>query len=338
METKHLAGIWKDIRNRPIVKAMGPFTLVIMISLIFASFTPTFRTLDNALQISLSAAIYVILAMGLSCVLIAGATDLSAGSVVALSGMTCCLLIRDLNAPLAVGIAVGLLTGILCGVVNGLLATRLGIVPFIATLGTQWIFRGLTNIMGEGQPVSVRNSAYEGLADRFYFIGGGRIFNIPVPVYIFLICGVILSFILSKTVYGRNLYAVGSNDEAARLSGIGVFKTKLIAYLLCDGMAGLAGVMLAARLVSAQTSAGTGYEFEGIFAAVIGGVSLAGGEGTIIGAICGASVVAILRNGLNLNGINTFWQQVILGVIIVIAVYIDVRRTRMQAKDSAGLK
>lgn len=337
MSISMLTARWKAIQSNRIVKALGPFTLVILISLIFASFTPTFRTLDNALQISLSASVYVVLAMGLSFVLIAGATDLSAGSVVAISGMTCCILIRDYNAPLELGIVVGLLTGVACGLLNGLLATKLGIVPFIATLGTQWIFRGLTNIMGNGQPVSVRNTQ-EGLADRFYFIGGGRIFNIPVPVYIFVICGIVLSFVLSKTVFGRNLYAVGSNDESARLSGINVFKTKLFAYLICDGMAGLAGVMLAARLVSAQTNAGTGYEFEGIFAAVIGGVSLSGGEGTILGAICGAVFVAILRNGLNLNGINTFWQQVILGVIIVFAVYIDVRRVRNQAADNATSK
>lgn len=325
-------GAIRALRNNRFFKALGPFTLVIIVSLAFSLFTPTFRSVDNVLQICLSAAIYVVLAMGLSCVLIAGATDLSAGSVVAISGMTCCIAIRDFNATLTVGVLVGLATGVLCGLINGLLATKLGIVPFIATLGTQWIFRGFTNILGAGKPVSVRGAIHEGLADKFYFIGGGRFLGIPVPVYIFVVCGIILSFVLSKTVYGRNLYAAGSNAEAARLSGINVTKTSIIAYLICDGMAGLAGVILAARLVSAQTNAGTGYEFEGIFAAVIGGVSLAGGEGTILGAICGAFVVAILRNGLNLNGVNSFWQQVILGVIIVIAVYIDVRRVRSQAK------
>lgn len=321
----------KNLMDSKFMKRLGPFMVVGLISLLFAVTTPTFRTGANALQICLSAAIYVILAMGLGCILIAGATDLSAGSVVAISGMTCCILIRDFNATLLVGVAVGLLTGILCGVINGLLVTKLGLVPFIATLGTQWIFRGAANILGAGKPVSVRDSVHPGLADAFYFIGGGKFLGVPVPVYIFIICGILLSFVLTKTVYGRNLYAVGSNGEAARLSGINVFKTKMIAYAICDGMAGLAGIILAARLVSAQTSAGTGYEFEGIFAAVIGGVSLAGGEGSMMGAIIGAFVVAILRNGLNLNGVNSFWQQVILGIIIVIAVYIDAKRVRKQA-------
>ena len=150
-----------------------------------------------------------------------------------------------------------------------------------------------------------------------------------------MICAIVLSFLLSKTVFGRNVYAIGSNTEAARLSGIKVFKTQMFAYAICGGMSGLAGVMLAARLTSAQTNAGTGYEFEGIFAAVIGGVSLAGGEGSILGAVIGAFVVAILRNGLNLNGVNTFWQQVILGVIIVIAVFVDVQRSKRQSKARA---
>lgn len=326
----------KSLRQNKIVKALGPFLIVFIIALIFSVTTPSFLTIGNVLTLSHSASIYVILAMGLSCVLISGATDLSAGSVVALSGITCCLMMRDYGLPVWVGVLVGVGTGVLCGVINGLLATKLGLVPFIATLGTQWIYRGLTNILGSGMPVSVRDSVVEGQAEQFYWLGGGRELGIPVPIYIFVICGIVLSFLLAKTVFGRNLYAVGSNAEAARLSGINSAKTQIIAYMICDGMAGLAGVILAARLTSAQTNAGVGYEFEGIFASVIGGVSLAGGEGNILGAIIGAFVVAILRNGLNLNGVSSFWQQVILGIIIVIAVYIDVQRVkRQQAKTVA---
>jgi ribose transport system permease protein len=319
--------------NSKILRALGPFLTIGLITLIFASTNATFRTANNLLSICLAAAIYVVLSMGLSFVLIVGGTDLSAGSIVAISGMVSCLLMAKLGMNVPLSVALGLLTGVACGAINGLLSTRLGLVPFIATLGTQWIYRGATNILGKGMPVSVRTSQVEGMAERFYVMGGGKILGIPVPVYIFVFCGIILAFILTKTVFGRNVYAIGSNTEAARLSGIKVFKTQMIAYSICGGMSGLAGVMLAARLTSAQTSAGTGYEFEGIFAAVIGGVSLAGGEGSVMGAIIGAFVVAILRNGLNLNGVNSFWQQVILGIIIIIAVFIDVQRAKRQSQS-----
>jgi ribose transport system permease protein len=323
------------ISNSKALRVLGPFLTIGIISLIFATTTPTFRTLSNLLTMCLAAAIYVVLAMGLSFVLIVGGTDLSAGSIVALSGMTACLLMARLGLGLIPSVLLGILTGVACGVFNGLLSTRLGLIPFVATLGTQWIYRGMTNILGNGMPVSVRSSPVKDLADRFYVMGGGRFLGIPVPVYIFAACALMLSFLLSRTVFGRNVYAIGSNTEAARLSGIKVFKTQMFAYAICGGMSGLAGVMLAARLTSAQTNAGTGYEFEGIFAAVIGGVSLAGGEGSIMGAVIGAFVVAILRNGLNLNGVNTFWQQVILGIIIVVAVFIDVQRSKRQSKARA---
>jgi ribose transport system permease protein len=323
------------IANSKILQGLGPFLTIGIITLIFALTTPTFRTASNLLSMCLAAAIYVVLAMGLSFVLIVGGTDLSAGSIVGLSGMVACLFMAKMGMDVLPSICLGILAGVLCGITNGLLSTRLGLIPFIATLGTQWVYRGMTNILGNGQPVSVRSSPIKDLADRFYIMGGGRFLGIPVPVYIFVFCAIVLSFLLSKTVFGRNVYAIGSNTEAARLSGIKVFKTQMFAYGICGGMSGLAGVMLAARLTSGQTNAGTGYEFEGIFAAVIGGVSLVGGEGSILGAVIGAFVVAILRNGLNLNGVNTFWQQVILGIIIVIAVFIDVQRSKRQSKVRA---
>ncbi len=316
------------LKNTKIRKMLGQFAIIGLVTLAFAVTTPTFRTLDNVVSIGLSAAIYVLLAMGLSFILIAGATDLSAGSVVGISGITCAIAITRYGMSVPAGMIVGLLTGILCGVVNGFLTTKLGLIPFIATLGTQWIFRGMTNILGNGMPVSVRIADRPEIAEQFYYLGGGRFLGVPIPVYLCLIFGIILSFVLRKTILGRNIYSVGSNQEAARLSGIDVVKTQMFAYMICDGMAGLAGVVMAARLVSAQTSAGTGYEFEGIFAAVIGGVSLSGGVGTILGAIIGALIVAILRNGLNLHGVNSFWQQVILGILIVGAVWLETQRTK----------
>jgi ribose transport system permease protein len=280
--------------------------------------------------ILLAAGIYIVLAQGMSFVLISGATDLSAGSVVGVSGTICALCMVQFGMPLLPSVLLGLLSGVLCGLLNGFLVTKARLIPFIATLGTQWVFRGIANILSNGIPVNVRDSSIPNMAESFYTISAGRVFNIPVSAYIFVITGLALTFLLSRTVLGRNLYAVGSNSEAARLSGINVVKTKMLAYVICDGMAGLAGIILASRLMSSQPGAGEGYHFEGIFAAVIGGVSLSGGTGTILGAIIGAFVVAILRNGLNLNGVGTFWQQVILGVIILIAVYVDNIRTERQ--------
>lgn len=327
-----MRGISGVLKNSKIKTIMGQFLSIGIIILVFLITTPTFRTMDNVISIGLSASVYILLAMGLGFVLIAGATDLSAGSVVAISGISCAIAIRDFGMGVTAGVMIGLLTGVLCGLINGLLSTKLGLVPFIATLGTQWIFRGLTNILGKGMPVSVRIPERPEVAEQFYIIGGGRFLGIPIPVYLCFLFALGLGFILRKTVLGRDIYSVGSNEEAARLSGINVFKTKMMAYMICDGMAGLAGVVMAARLLSAQTSAGTGYEFEGIFAAVIGGVSLSGGVGNMLGAVIGALIVAVLRNGLNLHGVNSFWQQVILGILIVGAVWIDVQRTQKQAK------
>jgi ribose transport system permease protein len=176
--------------------------------------------------------------------------------------------------------------------------------------------------------VTIRRSVPKDVEDSLTYLGAGRFLGIPVAVYIFVILAVILSFILRRTTFGRSLYAVGSNPEAARMSGINNKMTIFHSFILADALAGLAGVLLAARMVSVQSNSGDGYEFEGIFASVIGGTSMAGGEGTVLGALVGACVVALLRNGLNLNGVNSFWQRVILGVIIVIAVYIDTIRTR----------
>lgn len=324
-----------DLKSQPfggilpaaLVSVLGRFLIITVIFLLFFITTPTFRSYSNLIQICLAAAIYVIVSMGITHVIITGNTDLSAGSVVGLSGVVCCLLLRDYHTSILTAVLGGLLIGAVCGVVNGLLVTKLKLVPFIATLGTQWVFRGFVFILGDGMPVSVRDAITEGVAERFYFLGGGRLFGIPVPIYIFTVLGIILAFFLKRSVFGRNLYAVGSNRETAALSGINVNHTVMYAYIICDVMAALGGIMLAAKLVSAQTNAGQSYEFEGIFAAVIGGASLRGGEGSIFGSVIGAFIVAILRNGLNLNGVNAYWQQVILGAIIIFVVYLDIRRT-----------
>lgn len=318
---------YKKISENRLIKALGPFSVLIVITLIFSILTPTFRTPANLASVGLSASVYVILAMGMTFVIISGGIDLSLGSIVGLAGAFCCILLK-MQMPVWAAALGGMLMGMVCGAINGFMVTWMGLLPFIATLGGQWIFRGVLLVMSGGATVTVRSDITKQVLDDFIFLGSGRILGIPVPVYIFAVLGIALSFLLKHTTYGRSLYAIGSNPEAARMSGIHNNRIKFKTYVLAGTLAGLSGVLLAARMVSMTSGGGNGYEFEGIFATVVGGTSMSGGEGSVLGAICGAFVVAILRNGLNLNGINSFWQQVILGGIIVIAVYVDTLRTR----------
>ena len=316
------------LENR-LVKAVLPFTILIAVFAILWIFVPTFRSSDNISQVLLAASVYVMLAMGMTFIMVGGCIDLSMGSIVGLAGGVCLMVLRYWQAPLWVGILAGVIAGMLCGVVNGFMVTKMGLISFIATLGSMWIFRGVWQLVSGGMTVTIRRAVPKDVEASLTWLGSGRIVGpLPVAVAIFLILAVILSFILRRTTFGRSLYAVGSNPEAARMSGISNKWTIFKSFVLADALAGFAGVLLAARMVSVQSNSGEGYEFEGIFASVVGGTSMAGGEGTVFGALAGACVVALLRNGLNLCRVNSFWQRVILGVIIVLVVYIDTLRTR----------
>lgn len=320
--------MWQKIKFMYSKRIAAPITVFLFIIIALMITTPTFRSAQNALQVMLSASIYVVLAMGISFVLICGCSDLSAGSVVGLAGCMTCIAMRDWQLSLVGAIIIGLATGAACGLLNGMMVTKMHLMPFIATLGTQWIYRGTVKLIADGATVSLRTFVKKETIDAFYFIGSGRILGIPTPAFIWAALAVLLWFVLKKTVFGRYIYAVGSNAEAARMSGINISKVTFGCYVITDMMAAIAGILLAGRLVSMQVNAGEGYEFEGIFATVIGGTSLAGGEGSILGALIGAFIVAILRNGLNLNGVNAFWQQVILGIIIILTIWFDTYKSR----------
>lgn len=311
-----------------IAKSLGPFSILIAIMALLFIITPNFRLPANLMQVLLSASVYVVLAMGMTFIMVCGCIDLSMGSIVGLSGCVCLMVLRTFQAPIWVGILAGVLAGAVCGVINGFMVTKMGLISFIATLGGMWIYRGSLQLISGGSTITLRRAVSDEVLNGFYFLGSGRVYGIPMPAIIFIMLAVILSFVLNRTTFGRSLYAVGSNPEAARMSGISNKWTTFKAFVLADALAGLAGVILAARMVTVQTNSGDGYEFEGIFASVIGGTSMAGGEGTVLGAVIGACIVAVLRNGLNLLGVNSFWQRVILGVIIVIAVYADTLRTK----------
>lgn len=313
-----------------IQKFMAFGVLILLIILFGILSQGKFVAVNNLLTVVLQITPYAILGFGLTFVLITGGTDLSAGSVVGFGGIICakCL---TMGWSLPVAILLGIGAGALAGLINGLVVTKMNVTPFIATLGTQFAFRGLTQLVGQGKPVSVQSLADKDLVASFKFIGGGTLFgSIPFPAVLMLILAVVLGIVLAKTAFGRRLYAIGSNEDAARLSGIDVFRTKLMAYVLCGATSAMAGILLAARLASAQSNAGQGYELEGIAAAVIGGTSVMGGEGGILGTVIGAAVMGVLRNGLNLVKVDAFVQMVIIGGIIIVGVWYDTLRRKKQ--------
>jgi ribose transport system permease protein len=293
-----------------------------MLSAIIAWLSPYFLTLENLLAIGLQMSVVAIMALGQVIIIIAGGIDLSIGSVLGLAGVVACMALRA-GQPFVVAVLAALLAGILFGLLNGFFVTRGKLPPFIATLGTMGIARGIALIITDGVPIF-------GLPASFAALGGGRLLQlVPMPVVITAVAAVFTHFMLAHTLLGRHAYAIGGNSEAARLAGVPVARVKLILYAFCGTTCGLAGLILSSRLNSGQPTAGTGYELDVIAACVIGGASLSGGEGTIGGALIGALIMGVLRNGCNLLDISAFWQQVAIGAIIIAAVFIDqTRRNR----------
>ena len=277
---------------------------------------------------------YAIIGFGLTFCLICGGTDLSAGSSMALSGI---IVLTLLNAGVAwpIAFAIVIAAGVLVGIVNGFTIEVLGIVPFIATLGTQWVFRGLAGIITNGFPLYTVNIKDETLRVFFESIGSGRLpkifgFAIPYSVILMIFYGIIMGVILSKTRIGRQIYAVGSNPEAARLSGINTVRTRMFAYCMSGISAAICGIVVTSRLQSAQPAAGTGVELEAIAAAVVGGVSNNGGEGNIVNTIIGALIMGTMKNGLNIAKVSSYYQQVVIGIILVGACALEAYRYRKQ--------
>lgn len=296
-------------------KSLGVFVALVLMTVFLALASPHFLTTDNVFSIIRSFSFVAIMAIGETLTIITAGIDLSVGSILGLSG---CLTAIALHAgwPITAAILIGLLSGTLLGFINGELITRLRLPPFIVTLGMLSMARGLAYVVTRGWPVS-------GLPHHFMQLGQGYFWNVPIPVIFMIVFAILASIFLNKVVIGRQLYAIGGNEEASRLSGVPVNKVKVIAYTLSGFAAALAGVLLIARLGVAQSVAGQGYELDAIAASVIGGTSLMGGEGTVSGVIIGAAIMGVLRNGLVLLGVSAFWQQFALGAIIVVAVALD---------------
>ncbi|HVO02660.1 MAG TPA: ABC transporter permease [Candidatus Cybelea sp.] len=278
--------------------------------------SPYFLSVSNFLNILLATAVIGVLGFGATFVIAAGGIDLSLGAVLALSGVVGALSMNALNFPWPIGILLCLATGCLCGAVNGFLNTKAAIPAFIATLGMLGVARGLALVLTNGVPVY-------GLPDEVLFIGQGRPFGVPTPVFIFLIVAGIAHFVLGFTRFGRYALVIGDNEGAARAMGIRVERQRVLLYTLSGGMAGLAGLLFAARVNSGDPTAGLSYELTAITAAILGGSNLFGGRASVAGTLIGALVMGVLQNGLNLLNVSSFYQQMAIGTVLVGAVWLD---------------
>ena len=296
-------------------RQLGTLLGLLGLCLLLTALTPHFLTVSNLLNITQQTAINAIIAVGMTFVILSGGIDLSVGSIVALSGvMLASALQAGMPMPLAILVSVGV--GGLCGLVNGLLITRGALPPFIATLGMMSIARGLALLYTEGRPISGFDASFRALST-------GSVVMIPAPVLMMIAIYLSAHFVLTRTTFGRYVYAIGGNEEATRLSGVRVGLHKTLVYVLSGVTSAIASVTLTARLNSAQPIAGMMYELDAIAATVIGGTSLLGGSGTIAGTLIGALIMGVLRNGLNLLGISSFLQQVVIGGVIIAAVLVD---------------
>jgi ribose transport system permease protein len=288
--------------------------MLILVSVILFIATPLFLTGPNLLNVLLASSVTVLLASGQTFVILLGEIDLSVGAVLALSGTTTAIVLQ--SQPLPVGLAAGLGVGALGGVINGVLVTKLRMPSFIATLATTSAFAGLALFITQGNPVGVKDAG-------FLAIGQGRPLGIPMPVVIILVVIAAFGFLLARTRFGRYIYATGDNPEASRLSGIKVHRTTILAFVISGLLASLAGFVLTARLGTAQPTAGNGLELAAIAAVIIGGTSLAGGRGALIGTFIGALLLGVIDNGLNLLDVSPFLQGVVKGLVILFAVFLD---------------
>jgi putative xylitol transport system permease protein len=298
----------------------GIILAFVILCVILAFLNEYFLTPKNILNIVRQTSINGILALGETLVVLTQGIDLSVGSTLALAGIVAASMVRGAHADnAALAAAAGLAAGAGVGIVNGLLVARLAVPPFVATLGMLSIGRGLTFIYSNGMPIP-------NLSQKFLWIGQGDIAGIPIPIFFFLGAFIVLWVVLNKTTYGRYIYAVGGNEKSAKTAGIATKGIIISVYVLCGISAALGGLILTARTTSGLPQAGSSYELDAIAAVVIGGTSLNGGVGTIQGTLIGALIIGVINNGLDLLGVSSFYQQVVKGAIIIIAVLLDSAR------------
>ncbi|EPZ99698.1 ABC transporter permease [Glaesserella parasuis] len=318
-------------KYKDLLRKMAALAGLILLVIFFSVTNDYFFTSNNIMTVGLQTSTIALIGIGATCVILTGGIDLSTGSVVALSGVAAAMIVNA-GVPVPLGMVLGILVGGICGLVNGILVTQMKLPPFIATLGMMMVARGLALYVTNAAPVS-------GMPESFAALGNGALFKIieegpnglpkvvftgiPYPVIIMIFITVLFTFAVTKLKVGRYIYAIGSNEEAARLSGIKTNIVKIYAYVASGLLSGLTGVILASRLVTAQPNGGVAYELDAIASAVVGGTSLMGGVGTIPGTLIGSFIIGVLRNGLNMNGVSSFVQMIVIGLVIIVAVSLD---------------
>jgi putative xylitol transport system permease protein len=326
-ENKSTGGWFKTEQRRLILQEYGIFLAFLLLVVILSFSNEFFLTGGNISNVLLQTSINGVLAIGMTFVILTRGIDLSVGSVVALAGIVSASFattsatagVIGAPYPVAVGLLVGVLVGIVCGSISGAIVSRFSVPAFVATLGMLSAARGMTLIYGGGRPVPA-------LTPAFRWIGTGDVFGLPAPVIVLAVVFAVSWWILNRTRFGRYIYAVGGNPHAAKTSGINTGRIRFTVYVISGGLAGLAGILLSARTGSGLPQAGVAYELDAIAAVVIGGTSLSGGVGRVTGTLIGALIIGVMNNGLDLMGIQSYYQQVLKGALIVGAVMLDQKR------------
>ncbi|MEG2291599.1 MAG: ribose ABC transporter permease [Clostridium sp.] len=295
---------------------------LVLLCVVITFVAPTFLTLSNITNVFTQVSVNAIIAVGMTFVILTGGIDLSVGSTLAISGALAASIIKS-TGNIYLALIASSVVGIGIGLINGLLISKGKIQAFIATLATMTIFRGVTLVYTNGTPISK-------LPDSFVMLGNAKVGFLPVPVIITIIVAAIAIYVLSQTKLGRYIYALGGNEDSARLSGINTTKIKTLVYVVSGFASSVAGVIIASRIGSASPNAGIGFELDAIAAVVIGGTSLAGGEGRISGTLIGALIIGVLNNGLNLMNVSPFYQSIVKGLVILVAVLLD-KKSRKKA-------
>jgi ribose transport system permease protein len=304
-------------QHKAALQRLGPLLALVAVCIALAFMSPDFLTVSNSFDVMRQVSINAVIAFGMTLTILLGGIDLSVGSILAVSSVLAAMIMTGGHGAV-LAVAVAILAGAAMGSLNGVVIAKGKVAPFIATLGMMTLLRGLALVFANGSPISGFSSNF------FATLGDGYVARlIPVPVVLMLAMFAVFWFVLGRTVFGRHVYATGGNAEAAKLSGVNTDRVQILVYTVSGAMAALAGVVLTSRLDSAQPTAGAGYELDAITAVVLGGTSLAGGRGWIFGTLVGALLIGVLNNGLNLMGVSAFYQQVVKGSVILLAVLLD---------------
>lgn len=309
-------GLLKRFSNKVLGRSTGIVIGLVVLMVFFSVVSSSFLTVTNMMNLTRQVSINAIIAVGMTIAIISGGIDLSVGSIVAFVSVIVASALVNWSLPIWLAILVGIGLGALIGGINGALISVAGVPPFIATLGTMTAFRGITYLYSGGYPIY-------GLPTKFSWFGAGYVAGIPVPSILMFFAAIVMHFLLTRTPFGRSVYAIGGNEEAAHLSGIRVTRNKLFVYVVSGALAAVGGIVLTSRLRSGLPTAGVGYELNAIAAVVLGGTSMNGGEGGVVGTLFGALLMGILSNGLNLMNVDPYVLEVITGAIIVLAVLSD---------------